>query len=224
MSSNALSYTNVFVDRVNPSDLTWRRACALLATLSLDSRGFKDSAAPEAPRQLLHRPMLPQPHGAPVPAPYYTASVRFVVSAAFHVRIPLDAPDQLQEFDRAIAEAIGTREFRAQVRYRRLEALRLAGEHLDDLLKRPHALQVALQKYQTRIAELRCATADAGDLPISAAECSALIDGRLTDRMQALRPSGAGLNAFDMAVRQLVDEAEAGLDHPTDRVRDREAA
>lgn len=95
---------------VNDSDPDWARACALLQVLALDPRqpslrGHKPRPYFETADDFLVRPEIWVDRKR-VPAPYYSYSLRFNVSASVHGSISVAAADQLEEFRRAVNAAI----------------------------------------------------------------------------------------------------------------------
>lgn len=221
-----ISYSNVFVECCENGDQSWARAKALLGALTLDSRQFIDLEDGDAGLQLLERPRLPRSAldtGPDRYASYRRGSIRFNVAASIHVRIEDANPHHLAEFLDAVRAAMGTREFRAEMRMRQFAALELAREQLrsiEDLASRPS--RSFGESYWTRkrreseqqIATLVWATEQPSDLPRDAAACSRIATEKLDAVWTQVRQefsvdsSKAGRNTFEEALRRLVEPAD----------------
>lgn len=99
----------IFPSQISRNNQDWNRACALLLVLALDPRryGVKKTAKRfyETADDYLDRPMLYADRKW-VPAPYYSFSLHFNVSASVHGSIPVDDDGQLEEFKQTINTAL----------------------------------------------------------------------------------------------------------------------
>lgn len=100
----------IWPETISSDDDGWVRACALLQVLALDPRqpsprGFKPRLYFETADAILIRPYI-WVERKQVPAPYFSYSLRFNVSASVHGSIPIEATDQIEEFKRKVNAAL----------------------------------------------------------------------------------------------------------------------
>ena len=103
----------IWPEKVARGNADWDRVCSLLQVLALDPRRplplrSRWNASREyftSADQFLERPMIyvDRRH---VPAPHFSYAIRFNVSGSVHGSIPVDDAEQLEEFRRAINEAL----------------------------------------------------------------------------------------------------------------------
>lgn len=100
----------IWPEKISSDDDGWLRVCALLQVLALDPRqlspmGLKPRRYFETADDFLIRPII-WVDRKQVPAPYFSYSLRFNVSASVHGSIPIDASDQIEEFKRRVNAAL----------------------------------------------------------------------------------------------------------------------
>lgn len=122
--------------KVSSDDKEWQQACALMQVLALDPRRPLEPASRtprgffESADDYLVRPNI-WVDRKQVPAPYFSYTLRFNVSASVHGSIPVDDAEQITEFKRAVNLAIQgeltTAERKSwEAEHQRLEASRMA--------------------------------------------------------------------------------------------------
>lgn len=100
----------IWPQTISPTDSAWKQVCALMRVLPLDPRAAVTKGS--CPRPFLERSddVLVRPEiwvdRRRVPAPYWTYTLRFGVSASVHGSIPVEDAEQLMEFRQVVDAAL----------------------------------------------------------------------------------------------------------------------